>query len=146
MEISTIRTFLSDNSAPAFKDLVDDAYTKSLIALAWKSHLTVLLMESSVFGLKLPDAILCALCLFVPIGSLSLLAVPFFSAPAAWSIKELGALFAIHAASTGAANFCWLKLATCTRIPRLIFISSLFQFSLLPLLYLSNDTSQKVRA
>lgn len=142
VEERTIRELFLSEGTMSMEHIVNEAYAKSLIALQWESPITRFL-ATSVMGMRLQDAILCALCLFVPIGSIALVAVPYYSNPGAWQIAELAGLFATHAMCTGIAHFCWLKAATVTRIPRLLCLASLFQFSVLPILYIGTDPNQK---
>ena len=79
----------------------------------------------------------------MPVGSIALLSIPYYSNPGAWSTWELSALFSVHAACTGVAHFCWLQATTRFRIPRLLFVASLPQLALLPILYVGTDPAQK---
>ena len=121
--------------------IIQEAYAQSLLGTS-DSAITAFLCRTFL-GVRLQNLLLSAMCACVPLGSLAVVAVPLYANPNAWSHWEIGSLFAAHSMTIGVGAHIWYRLTMYFHIPTLLFLGTLPQLALVPILYAGCDGDLK---
>lgn len=85
------------------------------------------------------NVVLSSLCVFVPVGSLVLMALALFAQPNTWTVEEIATLVSINSGAMGVGSFVWMMLTRFVPLNFLVFAASLPQTMIVPILVYGVD-------